>query len=117
MMNNQIILKVSVALGLAFLMVAGCSINGTDTVKNRQPNNEIIEYGKSKKYVKNGITVVYLTGTPYKIGFAHGKLCKDEINKANKPFFEIYESLIHNPQDQWLSFSKKLEKTIPVEYL
>ena len=116
-MNNQIILKATVALGLAILIVAGCSINGTDTLKNGQSNNEIVEYGKSKKYVKNGITVVYLTGTPYEIGLAHGKLCKDEINEANKSFIEIYESLIQNPKNQWLSLSKELEKKIPVEYL
>jgi hypothetical protein len=74
-------------------------------------------YGKSKKYIKSGITVVYLTGTPYEIGFAHGKLCKREIQEVNKPFFEAYDRLERNPENSWLKLSKKLEKNVPEEYV
>jgi len=104
-MNNQVIRKAFSALGLAMLLVVGCSSNSIDTVIKRQSNSKVIEYGKSRKYVKRGIAVVYLTGTPYEIGFAHGKLCRNEIKEANRPFFESYERLIQNPKNQWLSLS------------
>lgn len=44
-----------------------------------QPIEEVGNHNFSKKYIKSGITVVYLTGSPYEIGFAHGKLCRKEI--------------------------------------
>ena len=87
------------------------------TVIKRQSNSETIEYGKSRKFVKEGIAVVYLTGSPYEIGFANGKLCKDEIEEANRPFFEKYELLIQNPNNLWLRMSKKLEDHVPEEYI
>lgn len=49
-----------------------------------QPIEEAGNFNRSKKYIKAGITVVYLTGSPHEIGFAHGKLCKDEIIGLNQ---------------------------------
>ncbi len=49
----------------------------------KQEITEIAVHGQCNKYTKNGITVVYLTGTPYEIGFAHGKLLKKEIEEVN----------------------------------
>jgi hypothetical protein len=70
-----------VLLAHMFLSLAiGCSIPSNGPQKTFTP--EFIEqevYGKSKRYIKNGVAVVYLTGTPYEIGLAHGKLCKKEI--------------------------------------
>jgi hypothetical protein len=115
-MINQITRKFSIVLGLATLMAVGCTVNSTDIVKKSQSNNDIIKYGNSRKYVKGGITVVYLTGTPYEIGFAHGKLCKREINEANKPFFDSYNRLLEKSSDRWRQISNRLKKHIPQEY-
>ena len=116
-MNTQALRKLNMALMLAMVIVVGCAFNSTDTVIKRQSNSETIEYGKSRKFVKEGITVVYLTGSPYEIGFTNGKLCKDEIEEANRPFFEKYELLIQNPNNLWLRMSKKLEDHVPEEYI
>ncbi|MFN2304002.1 MAG: hypothetical protein ACK2TV_09760, partial [Anaerolineales bacterium] len=78
---------------------------------------EVKKYGKCRKYVKNGINTVYLTGTPYEIGLAHGKLCKTEIKDTNKKFFDFYDRMKKDSQQHWLQLSKQLEKNIPEEYI
>ena len=96
----------------------GCSISSKGPHKTLAP--ELIgqsTYGKSKKYLKNGIIVVYLTGTPYEIGLAQGKLCKQEIEEFNEKFFHIFDRLAQDPNNGWLELSKQLEKNIPKEYL
>ena len=100
------------------LAISGCGhqkINIQDLLN--QPIEEAGHFNLSKKYIKAGITVVYLTGSPYEIGLAHGKLCKNEILTANKPFLDIYEKVSLDPQNKWLEVSRKLEKHIPKEYL
>ena len=111
----------------AFLLILICilsySFSGCATpfdVSRKEINWESEKIGfhaRSKKYIKNGITVVYLTGTPYEIGFAHGKLCKTEIRTVNRSFLEFYDRLEKNPQDKWLNLSRQLEKNIPEEYI
>ncbi|MEJ2731018.1 MAG: C45 family autoproteolytic acyltransferase/hydrolase [Deltaproteobacteria bacterium] len=99
-------------------VTSGCShqkINAQDLLN--QPIEEVDHFKFSKKYTKAGITVVYLTGSPYEIGFANGKLCKKEILIANKPFLDIYEKVSLDPQNKWPEISKKLEIHIPEEYL
>ncbi len=115
MRKNPLIIFLLVST--ATLLISGCATK-TKSVENllNQPTTEISVFHQSRKYVKAGITVVYLTGTPYEIGLAHGKLCKKEIMEANRPFFEIYEKLSYNSQNQWLKVSKNLEKQIPMEY-
>ena len=114
--KNQLILFLLVST--AGLVISGCATK-TKSVENllNQPTAEISVFHQSRKYVKAGITVVYLTGTPYEIGLAHGKLAKNEILAANRPFFDIYEKVSLDPQSKWLKVSKKLEKHIPKEYL
>ena len=68
-------------------------------------------------YIKAGITVVYLTGSPYEIGLAHGKLCRREILEVNRPIFEYYQKISDDSQSQWLTLSRRLEKHIPIEYI
>ena len=100
------------------LVISGCGpkkIYVQDLLN--QPIEEAGNFNRSKKYIKAGITVVYLTGSPYEIGLAHGKLCKNEILTANKSFLDIYEKVSLDPQNKWLEVSKKLEKHIPEEYL
>lgn len=115
------IIKQAFLLILIFILsysFSGCATQSN--VSRKQINRESEEigfHGRSKKYLKNGITVVYLTGTPYEIGFAHGKLCGTEIRRANKSFLEFYERLEKNPQNKWLNLSRQLEKNIPEEYI
>jgi predicted choloylglycine hydrolase len=82
-----------------------------------QPIEEVGNHNFSKKYIKSGITVVYLTGSPYEIGFAHGKLCRKEILEINRPIFEYYQKLTDDSKSKWLSLSRSLEKHIPTEYI
>jgi len=96
----------------------GCSIPSTGPQKTF--TSEIIEqgvYGKSRKYLKNGLSVVYLTGTPYEIGLAHGKLCKKEIEELNASFFILYDRFAEDPHNKWIELSGQLEKNIPKEYI
>jgi len=82
-----------------------------------QPIEKAGNFNRSKKYIKAGITVVYLTGTAYEIGFAHGKLCKDEIINVNKIYWDYYDHLKKLPDGKWLSLSRDLERYIPEEYI
>jgi len=113
--NNQLILLLLVSA--VSLVISGC-VTETKSIENllNQPTTEISVFNQSRKYEKAGLTVVYLTGTPYEIGLAHGKLAKNEILTANKPFLDIYEKVSLDPQNEWLKVSKKLEKHIPKEY-
>ena len=100
------------------LAISGCGhkkINIQDLLT--QPIEEAGTFNRSKKYIKAGITVVYLTGSPYEIGLAHGKLCKNEILTANESFLDMYEKISRDPQNKWLEVSRKLEKHIPTEYV
>lgn len=105
-------------ISLVTIALSGCGPHKTNLqdILN-QPTEVTSHYKLSKKYTRAGITVVYLTGSPYEIGFANGKLCKNEILRANKPFFDIYEKVSLDPQNKWLEVSKKLEIHIPEEYL
>ena len=103
---------------LITIALSGCGPHKTNLQDMlSQPIEVTGHYKHSKKYTKAGITVVYLTGSPYEIGFANGKLCKNEILRANKPFLDIYEKVSLDPQNKWLEVSKKLEIHIPEEYL
>jgi len=98
--------------------IFGCGhqkLNAQDLLN--QPIEEVGHFNFSKKYIKAGITVVYLTGTPYEIGLAHGKLCKREILEVNKSIFEYYQKISEDPQSRWLTLSRRLEKHIPTEYI
>ena len=111
-------LFIYIFLSALILLTSGCGgqkINVQDLLN--QPIEKSGNFNRSKKYVKAGITVVYLTGSPYEIGLAHGKLCKDEILTANKPFLDIYEKVSLDPQNKWLKLSRQLEKNIPEEYI
>ena len=112
----------SVFIFLLFSMIT-IAISGCGPQKSsiqdilNQPIEKTGQYKLSKKYIRAGITVVYLTGSPCEIGLANGKLCKNEIWAANKPFFDIYEKASLDPQNEWLRLSKNLEQYIPKEYL
>jgi predicted choloylglycine hydrolase len=48
---------------------------------------------------------------------AHGKLCRREILEVNRTIFEYYQRISDDPQSQWLTLSRRLEKHIPTEYI
>ena len=99
------------------LAISGCGhqkINVQDLLN--QPIEEVGHFNFSRKYIKAGITVVYLTGSPYEIGLAHGKLCREEILEINKPIFELYNGMTEESK-HWLSKAENLEKQIPAEYI
>jgi Acyl-coenzyme A:6-aminopenicillanic acid acyl-transferase len=116
-LKNNKIRKSHIALGLMLILMIGCSINQPAVLIKTKYTNEVKEYGKCRKFIKNGIPVVYLTGTPYEIGLAHGKLCKREIEENNKNFFDFYDRLKKDPQANWLMLSRQLEENIPEEYI
>jgi isopenicillin-N N-acyltransferase-like protein len=116
-LKSNKIRKSRIALGLTLILTIGCSFNQPAVVIDTEYTTEVKEYGKCRKLVKNGISIVYLTGTPYEIGLAHGKLCKREIEENNKNFFDFYDRLKKNPQADWLKLSRQLEKNIPGEYI
>lgn len=93
----------------------GNKVNVQDLVN--QPIKEGGVFNQSKKYTKAGVTVVYLTGTPYEIGLAHGKLCKDEIRQVNQYCWDAYDKLTNTPDGKWLPLSRSLERYIPQEYI
>lgn len=100
------------------LAISGCGhqkINVQDLLN--KPIDEVAHFNFSRKYIKSGITVVYLSGSPYEIGLAHGKLCREEILEINKPIFELYHGMTEEQKHYWLSKAEKLEKQIPAEYI
>lgn len=119
-MKNSIIRKIFESffiLGMSWVLSFGCSINQPPSDIETKFDIGINEYAKSRRYKRNGIDIVYLTGTPYEIGFAHGFLCKSEITILNKRLFEIYDRLAEKPQNRWLKLSKALGHNIPNEYI
>jgi isopenicillin-N N-acyltransferase-like protein len=108
----------SILFAAFFLVASGCggpNVNVQELLN--RPMEETAHFHQSKKYIKHGVTVVYLAGTPYEIGFAHGKLCKNEIMDANQYCWDAYDKLKNTPDGKWLPLSKSLEKYIPKEYI
>ena len=116
-MKNQRFFKSHLVLMLSLILLFGCTFNQLTVLKETKYTTEVKKYGKCRKYVKNGISTVFLTGPPYEIKLAHGKLCKTEIKDTNKKFFDFYDCMKKESQQRWLQLSKQLEKNIPEEYI
>ena len=71
----------------------------------------------NKKYNKDGITVVKLSGTPTEIGLNHGRLCKDEIKEAVNILYKSFEGSPSSLLDSYFEKSWQLEKKVSAEYL
>jgi hypothetical protein len=83
------------ALILSICLLSGCVSKQNIKIPEAQPlphpalakmqslsleeKGNVTYFGQSKKYYKNGIRVVVLSGEPYEIGYARGALLKDEI--------------------------------------
>ena len=109
--------SILIVFSVVALAISGCAyqkINVQDLLN--QPIEEVDHFKSCSKYKKAGITVVYLTGSPYEIGVAHGKLCREEILEINKPIFELYDSMTEESK-HWWSKAENLEKQIPAEYI
>ena len=75
-------------------MGVNLSVHYSDWVYASEIDN-VVHFGKSKKYNKSGVSVIVLKGEPFDIGYARGILLKEEIfdwlettvneNKKNKP--------------------------------
>ena len=116
--SKNSILFIFLAFSVIPFAISGCGhqkINAQDLLN--QPIEEVGHFNFSKKYIKAGITVVYLTGSPYEIGLAHGKLCRTEILEVNRTIFQYYQRLSDDSQSQWIALSRRLEKRIPTEYI
>lgn len=108
----------SILFAAFVLVVSGCGGKNVNVQASlNRPIEETGSFHKGKKYIKHGMTVVYLTGTPYEIGFAHGKLCKNEIMDAHQYCWDAYDKLKNTPDGKWLPLSRSLEKYIPEEYI
>lgn len=89
----------------------------------------IFHYGKAKKQIMNGNIVVFLTGSPYAMGFQHGILLRNEISMGVVNEFANPLSTIEGFMDmpgpviwcvmKYLEFVlyTPLEKHMPLEYL
>ena len=100
------------------LTITGCAyqkINDQELLN--RPIEQTAHFHQSKKYIKHGATIVYLAGTPYEIGLAHGKLCKNEIMDAHQYCWDAYNKLKNTPDGKWLPLSRSLERYIPEEYI
>jgi len=102
----------------ALLILSGCASKTTIIETSNNQYNNIVEFRNSKKIIKNGITVIYLSGSPYEIGFGHGKLCKEEILQAHEYHFSLYDNRKNSEYMQgWMKSAKEVKKHIPEEYI
>lgn len=74
----------------------------------------VTHFGSSKRYQKNGITVVVLKGEPYELGYARGVLLKDEMVE----FAGDWLSIINNKDDleRLMQRTREMKRFIPEEY-
>ncbi len=83
-------------------------------------NGDIITFGKNKKYRNNNIKIVYLQGSPFEIGYSHGKLLMEEIEDQAKLWVYLIKSKFLGTNfgiNLLMERAKEVEKYIPVEYL
>jgi predicted choloylglycine hydrolase len=84
-----------------------------------QANWDTIIFGKNKKYTNDNIKIVYLQGSPFEIGYAHGKLLKKEIEDQAKIMIYIIKSRFLGTNigtNLMMERAKEVEQHIPFEY-
>ena len=85
-----------------------------------QANGDTIIFGKNKKYTNKNLKIVYLQGSPFEIGYAHGKLLKQEIEDQAKIMIYTIKSRFLGTDigiNQMTERANQVEKHIPAEYL
>lgn len=81
--------------------------------------NGILRFGESRKYIKHGVPLVILKGTPYEIGYARGILLKDEIAEWVRNMHRIIRKKSGGTPigKIWMTRrSKAVETFLPEEY-
>ena len=84
-----------------------------------QEKDNVTYFGKSRRYYKNGILIVVLSGEPYEIGFARGALFRDEIRDWIKYLLYLVKrnSLgTSYGENRLKERAKEVEEFIPPEY-
>jgi len=82
--------------------------------------NDTIKFGESKKYAVGNIKIVSLKGSPFEIGYAHGKLLKEEITEYLKYYIHMIKSYAFGTDfgvNLLMKRAKVIEKNSPAEYL
>ena len=113
-------------LGGIFL-VSGCSspyLHPSQLIAGGQPhlvsdNDCSMEYHKSRRYCREGVTVVILRGSPYELGYARGVLLREEIQAwARESLSEIEKQRRERNLDQESLKENiaRLEAAIPTEF-
>lgn len=79
-------------------------------------------FGKNRKVVENGIKKVYLEGSPFEIGYAHGILLQDEIRqKLDRIISGTLDDMFFIKRffakRYFMKSSRELEQHIPEEFL
>jgi predicted choloylglycine hydrolase len=85
-----------------------------------QANGDTITFGKNKKYTNSNIKIVHLQGSPFEIGYAHGKLLMEEIEDQAKLWVYLIKSKFLGTNfgiNLLTERAKEVEKHIPSEYL
>lgn len=114
-------------LCLAVIILAGCSLATTDHAgvgKHQGATNGADadcdrEYRDSRRYCREGVTVVVLRGNPWELGYARGILLRDEIQTWAKESLSEIEQLRtgRNVGAERLKENvAKLEAGIPAEF-
>ena len=84
-----------------------------------QEKDKVTYFGKSKKYNKNGILVVVLSGEPYDIGYMRGALLQEEIRKWVREFLYLVKKKSLGTsygENLLIKRARELEEFIPSEY-
>lgn len=120
---------------LTLNLLLGCVSKGNIAVPASQPaphpmlshmqslalkeKDQATQFGKSRKYFKNGIQVVVLEGTPYEIGFARGALLHDDIREwVTDLIFTLKKKSFGTSygEKQLIRRAREVEEFIPAEY-
>jgi len=83
-------------------------------------DTDAVTFGESRRYRAGDIKVVVLKGSPFEIGYAHGKLLKQEIEERMKYFLYLIKSKSLGTDigiNIMMKRAKTIEKKIPGEYV
>jgi hypothetical protein len=90
------------------------------TAQKIQADGDTVAFGKNRKYTKSNIKVVYLEGNPFEMGYAHGKLLKNEIEEQTRIWIYYIKSKSLGTDfgiNLLMKRAGAVEEHIPAEYL
>lgn len=80
-------------------------------------------YGPNRLVRDNGVWIMYLEGSPYEMGLAHGILAADLRHMQEVDLLESFEATVPLKPARWLIergsmvMARNLDRTFPIEYL